>query len=240
MKVSMDEIKGEAGFLFSKGVTTMEGVLATIISYNMFNQAEAEEIAAAVFERIQLLNRIKTETDSFKESFKFYDWGHYGITDEALYDETKAALKQAIDSGKYFNTWWHGSKKEIPTMQIRRMEDGIEVCVHDEMDDVFDEYDLFYDFLTDEEMEMLDEDKADEIRDLLEWGDFHNEIDYTELLSSNASYDDVMATVAELEDDCERTLKNSFNQCIVITLHVLYDGNIDDAVIIERQKKFAE
>lgn len=239
MKVSMDEIRGEAEALFSKGVTTMEGVLATIISYNMFNQAKAEEIAAAVFERIQLLDRIKTETDSFKESFKFYDWGHYGITDEALYDEAKAALKSAIDSGKYFDTGWHGSKKEIPTMQIRRMEDGIEVCVHDEMDDVFDEYDLFYDFLTDEEMEMLDEDKADEIRDCLEWGDFYNEISYTELLPSNASYDDVMATVAELEDDCERTLKNSFNQCIATTLHVLYDGNIDVAVIIERQKKFA-
>ena len=240
MKVSMDGIKGEAEALFDNGVTTMEGVLATIVSYNMFDQAEAEEIAAAVFERIQLLDRIKTETDSFKELFEFDDWGRYGITDDCLYDEAKAALKQAIDSGKYFDTGWHGSTKEIPTLQIRRMEDGIEVCVHDEMDDVFDQYDLFCDFLTDEEMEMLDEDKADEIRDYLEWGDFYNEIGCTELLPSNASYDDVMATVAELEDDCERTLKNSFNQCIVITLHVLYDGNIDDAVIIERQKKFAE
>ena len=169
--------------------------------------------------------------------FDFIDWGRYGVTD---FDEgTEKALREAIESGEHFDTGWHGSVKGFETARICRDGEGITVSVYsDGLDDCMEQWDLFEDFLTDEEMERLTDEMVDQIRDYLDMGDFVQEVSYDKGLPYDASFEDVVNTMNELSDWCNDTLHKSFLECISTTLYILYGcpDNLD--FIRERQKQF--
>lgn len=146
----------------------------------------------------------------------------WGLTD--LYESDETILRKAIESGERFDTGWVGCKKEIRSMRIRR-DDEITVECHEEMDSALEQWDLFTDFLTDEELEKLEtgyEADIEQVRGMLMWGEFVEEITYNDTLPTDATYEEVMEKVAKLEQDCENRLKESFHECISTTLYCLY------------------
>lgn len=169
--------------------------------------------------------------------FNFIEWGRWGVTD---FDEnTEKVLREAIQSGKPFDTGWHSTVKEFESARICRSRDGITVSVFsDGLDDAMEQWDLFSDFLTYEEMERLTDEMVDEIRDYLCMGEFVQEIEYEEKLPSTATYDDVVACMNELADDCRKRLHESFLECIGITLYILYGEPENIDFITERIKKY--
>lgn len=152
----------------------------------------------------------------------------WGLTD--LYEWDEEILRKAIESGERFDTGWVGCKKEIRSMRICR-DDDITVECSAAMDSALEEWDLFTDFLTDEECEKLTDDVVDEIRDLLYDGGFVEEITYDDTLPATATYDEVMAKVAELEQACEDRLTDSYHECISDTLWILYPDMPEDKKI---------
>lgn len=174
-----------------------------------------------------------------KTGFDFEDWGSWGIGD--FYDGNDEELKIAIETGEPFDTKWHGFKKELQNMRIARNEDRtITVEVSEYMDEVMEQYDLFCDFLTDEEMEKLTDEMVKEIRDDLCWGDFVEETQESDDLPREATFDDIMKKAHELENICSETLHNSFVECIATTLYVMYkDDPNRDRIIDKRTKQYS-
>lgn len=153
-----------------------------------------------------------------------WNWGSWGVGD--FYDGNEKKLRDAIDSGKPFDTDWHGFKKELQSMRIQRTDDKIIVSVCEYMDDLED-YALIYDCLTEEEERKITEKQLADIRDQLcdaFWCEFTTETSEEEELPVDATFDQVMAKASELMDACSRHLKTSFNNCIGTTLSVLYEG----------------
>ena len=185
------------------------------------------------------LKEIKNTMNNTKTGFNFGDWGSWGIGD--FYEGNDEELKTAIKNGKPFDTGWHGYKKECQSMRVFRDEDGvINVEVYEEMDDVMEQYDLFYVFLTDEEMEKLTDEMVEEIRDDLMIGDFVEETQESDYLPADVTFEDVMKKAYELADICDQTLKDSFAECIGTTLYVLYkDDPKRDQIIDERIKQYS-
>ena len=169
--------------------------------------------------------------------FDFGDWGSWGIGD--FYNGNEEALRSAIESGNNFDTGWHGYKKELQSMRIFRDEDGITVSVYEYMDEVFEQAELFYDFLTDEEAEILTDEMIEEIREYLEMGDFVEEIEDEETIPSDATFDQVMSKAKELMQACSDRLHESFLECIAVTLAILYDDLEDkNGIIAARIEKY--
>ena len=105
--------------------------------------------------------------------FDFDDCGSWGVGD--FYDGNEGELRKAIESGEPFDTGWHGFKKEIQSMRIHRDETEVEVQVSAAMDEVFEQEDLFCDFLEDNEFDLLTDEVIDKVRDYLLMGDFVEE-----------------------------------------------------------------
>ena len=165
--------------------------------------------------------------------FDFDDWGSWGVGD--FYNGNEEELRNAIESGEEFDTGWHGFKKEIQSMKISRGEDCIEVCVFEEMDDVFEQYDLFCDFLEDDEFDLLTDEKVDEIRDYLCMGDFVQEIEDSCILPKDATFEDVMGKAEECANYCSERLHESFLECIGTTLYLLYENHPNRDEIIQNR-----
>ncbi len=161
--------------------------------------------------------------------FDFNDWGSWGVGD--FYDGNEEELRNAIESGEPFDTGWHGFKKEIQSMRIHRDENGVEIQVSAAMDEVFEQEDLFYDFLEDDEWDLLTDDIIEEVRDYLCMGDFVEETEESITLQ-NPTFNDVIKAANECADYCEKRLHDSFLECIGTTLYVMYqnDPNRDDIV----------
>lgn len=169
--------------------------------------------------------------------FDFCDWGSWGVGD--FYDKNEKELKDAVESGKPFDTGWHGFKKEIQSMRISRDEDSTLVEVSEAMDEVFEETDLFCDFLTDKELDNLSDEMINEIREYLMMGDFVEETDSYTHLSINATFEEIMKTAIELANDCSEKLHDSFLECIGTTLYVMYQDNPNrDEIVNERIEKY--
>ena len=151
--------------------------------------------------------------------FDFMDWGSWGVGD--FYDEPYKELKEALESGKPFDTKWHGWKKEIQSMRIIRKEDGrILVMVSQEMDDCPD---LIYDCLLDEEEEKLTDEMIEEITDaLLMENEFNIWDENEDYLPSDSSLDSVIKKATELMQECDNFLKYAYRICIGTTLQVMY------------------
>ena len=163
----------------------------------------------------------------------------WGLTD--LYERDEQLLRKAIESGERFDTGWVGCAKEIRSMRICRDEDIIVECCA-EMDSALEQEDLFADFLTDEELEMLDAGEVadiEQIRGMLMWGDFVEEVTESDHIPTNATYKEVMSKVAELEQVCENRLEESFHECISTTLYCLYP-NMDEKELTDLINKRIE
>jgi len=168
--------------------------------------------------------------------FDFDNWGSWGVGD--FYDGNEEELKSAIESGEPFDTGWHGFKKEIQSMRIHRDENGVEIQVCAAMDDVFEQYDLFYDFLEDNECDLLTDEMVEEIRDYLCMGDFVEETEDSITLQ-NPTFEDVMKAASECESYCEERLHDSFLECISTTLYIMYEDNLNrDEIIQKRINKY--
>ena len=152
--------------------------------------------------------------------FDFDDWGSWGVGD--FYQGQEAKLREAILSGKPFNTGWHGYKKEPQSMRIIRDGEGTTVFCSASMDEALEQADLLYDCLEDEEYGLLTEEKIDTIRQYLYLGDFREEASGSADLPIDAPFDDIMKAAASLMSGLQRELKDSFRECIGITLAVLY------------------
>lgn len=165
--------------------------------------------------------------------FNFDDWGSWGIGD--FYPGNEKKLKDAIESGEDFDTGWHGFKKEVQSMRIEKDHRGIEVSVHAEMDDAFEQMDLFTDFLTSEELERITDEQVEEIRDYLYMTDFSCEVTDSETIDRDSDFDKIMETASKVRGECYKTLNDNFKECISTTLYVLY--NNPDYEFIEKRIK---
>lgn len=164
---------------------------------------------------------------------------HWGLTD--LYKWDEEILRKAIASGERFDTGWVGCKKEIRSMRICRDDDIIVECSA-EMDSALEEWDLFTDFLTNDELEKIEkgyDTDIEQIRGMLMWGEFVEETDCNKHIPATATYDEVMGVVAELEQANENRLEESFRECISTTLYCLYP-NMDEKELTELINKRIE
>ena len=169
--------------------------------------------------------------------FDFNDWGSWGVGD--FYNGSEEELREAIKSGKPFDTGWHGFKKEPQSMRIYRDEDGVTVNVSECMDEALEQTDLFYDFLADDEYDLLTDDILEDIRGYLYFGDFVEEIEDSGELPADATFEQIIKKANDLINNCSEILHNSFLECISTTLYVMYDGNMDrDTIIEERINKY--
>ena len=166
--------------------------------------------------------------------FDFNNWGSWGIGD--FYDGNEKELRDAIESGKPFDSGWHGFKKELQSMRICRNDAGnIIVEVSKWMDSIYEEPELFYDFLTDEEAEKLTDEMIEEIRDNLIFSDCVDETQDNAELLNDATFEQVMKKANELMGECDNVLHSSFLQCIAVTIGVLYNDLFDDTGIISKR-----
>lgn len=170
-----------------------------------------------------------------QEGFDFEDWGKWGIGD--FYEDHENELRTAIASGKPFSTGWHGWRETEYTLSISRGYDVTMLDVWDCMDEAFDQFDLFADFLTSEECKMLTNEKLKEIRDDLVMGDFCEETGYTEYLPLTATFDEIMEKASEMIEECENRLNEFFGECIATTLYVLYGDSEETMKLIENRKR---
>lgn len=151
----------------------------------------------------------------------------WGLTD--LYEDAESILRGVIDSKAPFETGWIGCRKEIRYMNIQRDEDGIHIFVSAHMDDLTDSNDLIYDALWEvmhEEID-LDDDIIDEIR---ECADFWGVTDQTVTeshLDSDASFDEVLLEIADLESEAETDNERMFKLLCRIVKEVLEEKDIE-------------
>ena len=153
-------------------------------------------------------------------AFDFDDWGRWGFVD--LDYDSEAELRTAIASGQPFDTGWHGFRKTEYSMRIQRSAGGTTVSVYDCMDSALGQWDLFCDFLNNDELERLTDEMVDQIREDLYMGDFIEEIEEEETLPADATFDEIMKKVGELIDFCGNRLEDAFRECISITLYEMY------------------
>ena len=169
-------------------------------------------------------------------AFDFMDWGSWGLVD--FYDDTEAELREAMESGRNFDTHWHGFKKTEYSLRIVRDDQEMTVCVHQNMDSAFDEAALIYDCLTSEEEDKLTDEMIDEIQDILCFEpDFMEECDGEMTLDRNDSFDDIVQTATELAQACDNKLTDAFHFCIGTTLQVTYGDSEETTRLIEQRIK---
>lgn len=168
----------------------------------------------------------------------FDDWGSWGVGDMRNGGDD---LRKAIESGEPFDSGWHGWKKELQSMRVQRVDSGeISVECYQEMDSALEQRDLFYDFLTGDEAERLDDEMVEEIRALLFEGDFVEEVSYDEDLPADATYEQVIETAKELMQDCDDTLKEAYHECISVTLYTMYQREMSEEELTDLINKRIE
>lgn len=171
-----------------------------------------------------------------EHTFDFIDWGSWGLGD--FYADREKELRDAIASGRPFDTGWHGWKKELQSMRIKRTKYGTNVFVNMCMDSI-DDYALIFDCLTDDEEDRITYEQCEEIVNDLWWSEFTTDANATESLPVDATFDDIVKKAHELMDICNDRLKASWHLCIDVTLTILYEGtgNNLENMIEERIKR---
>lgn len=171
-----------------------------------------------------------------EDIFEFNEWGSWGVTDDrfCLYDKG-VALEEALKSGEEFDTGWHGFKKELEDMRVKRTNSAIIVSVHAEMDEGED---LVFDCLNEEEYEKVTDEKLNSILEGLAM-----EMEFCECaedsisLPLTATVDDILKKATECMRVVQEKLRGSFRLCMEMTLSEIYDLPYDDEFI---QKRVAE
>lgn len=162
--------------------------------------------------------------------FDFDEWGRYDFDDDTL-----AELQSAVESGKPFNTGWHGWSKNFDAMQVIRGYDQTVVRCSSEMDE---DEDLINDCLVGNEC-IEDTGIYNKILDALYMDyDFSSHKESMSSLPVNASLDDILAEAKKLFRDVHNALEYSYRYCIGTTLQVLYGGDSEETtkMIIDRIK----
>ncbi len=169
-------------------------------------------------------------------NFDFYNWGKWGITGDAsdLYDDSRKKLEDALNSGENFDTKEHCFKNELESMRIYRVNGHLYVEVYAWGNSLYEEPDIIFDCVTDEEAERITDEMIDAIREELEWSDFREVSSDMEQLPTDASIDDIMRSAKEMIDSCNQELHDSFLMCMDATLTILYDHPTDRSFIVER------
>ena len=216
---------------YSYGDSTLETVLSDLkFAYPNGMEHPYEAVAQAILD-VSRPRYVKPEIA--EDHFDFDDWGKWGVGD--FYTEAEDLLKEAIASGKTFDTGWHGYKKEIESMRIQRDAEHITISCSTSMDEVFEQYDLFSDFLTNEEMEKLSDDLVVSIRDALMWGDFSEDAEGDVQIPAGSDYDTVIRQAEELMQECSDRLDDYFRECISTTLYLMYGDSEETAKLTEER-----
>lgn len=168
-------------------------------------------------------------------AFDFDDWGRWGFCDFEDGDANDEELKAALASGEPFDTGFHGFYKSEYSMRIRRTETETIVSVFSCMDSALEQWDLFCDFLTGEEMERLTDDMVDKIRDYLYMGDFVEETTEDTTLPVDAGLDEIIRAAKELAEFVDEQLLESYRECIGTTLFVMYGDSESTMTMIEER-----
>ena len=138
----------------------------------------------------------------------------YGLTD--LNNVAEQNLRKILKEGIPFNTGWCGCQKEIRSFKIES--DGmrkLRVSAAEEIDDVPD---LIYDADMDE---TLTEEDVEYIEEMLDNDmEFRTETTSEKELPANASYEDIMKALEELEEGNRAYLNGMFKQVIALVDYV--------------------
>ena len=147
----------------------------------------------------------------------------WGLTD--FYDGNDDVLRKAIESGEDFDTGEFGCKKEIRYARVHRERGELEVEVTAYMDDLWDEGDLIYDALwtVAKSSDELPEDIIDSIRDAAIDSGVDDHTYCNRYLPLDASYETVVDTISELEDEAEQTNEELYRVlCGIVEDHVKF------------------
>ena len=167
--------------------------------------------------------------------FDFDEWSRWGFCDFNEGSANDAELKAALASGKPFDTGFHGFRKTEYSMRIQRTETKTIVSVHSCMDSALEQWDLFCDFLNNDELERLTDAMVDEIRDYLCTGDYEEEITEDETLPVDAGLEEIIKAAGALADSVDERLKESYHECIGDTLTVMYGYSEETMKLIEER-----
>lgn len=145
----------------------------------------------------------------------------WGLTD--FYEGVGDVLCKAIESGEDFDTGEFGCKKEIRYARVHREHGELEVEVTAYMDDLWDESSLIYDALwhVAKSEEELPEDIIDSIRDAAIDSGVDDHTYCNRYLPADATYETVVETIGELEDEAEQTNAELFRiLCEIVKDHL--------------------
>ena len=129
----------------------------------------------------------------------------WGLTD--FYDGVGEKLREAIESCEDFDTGEFGCKKEIRYARVHREHGELEVEVNACMDDLWDEGDLIYDALwtVAKSEKELPEDIIDSICEAAIDSGVDDHTYCNRYLPLDATYETVVETISELENEAEQT-----------------------------------
>ena len=103
------------------------------------------------------------------------------------------------------------------------------------MDEVFEQEDLFSDFLTEEEMENLTDDLMEEIRDALMWGEFSENSEGDVQIPPDSDIETISRKAAGLMRECRDRLDDYFRECISTTLYIMYGESDETTRLVEER-----
>ena len=238
--VSMPIMYGIAALLIGTGIALVVSFFVFLRRYNKrdrrireLRQKEKEESDAKrqatddVPQKISAADALRDELASPKQTgFRFEAWGKWGIsTDEdCLYENPRNELLQALYDDAPFNTGWHGFTKENESMMIVRDEEALHLYVYVFMND---DEDLFANFLTEEELKLLTDEKINQIRARLTLTDFSESFEYRKDLPLKSSYEDILKAASEMAKMCHEALGDNYCDCVRATIYTLYGESME-------------
>ena len=147
----------------------------------------------------------------------------WGLTD--FYEGNDDVLRKAIESGEDFDTGEFGCKKEIRYARVHRERGEFEVEVTAYMDDLWDDGDLIYDALwtVAKSQEELPEDIIDSIREAAIDSGVDDHTYCNRYLPADATYETVVETIGELENEAEQTNEELYRiLCGIVEEHLKF------------------
>lgn len=165
----------------------------------------------------------KAKVDALDGEDVLSRWGGYGTHD--LDEPADRWLRNALSSGRLFDSGWHGFSKETCEMRVTRDGSGVKVEVCASMDDL-DDYTLIMDCLTDGEQGRMTEEMCGRVAEtLFQDESFTTETERISDCMGNPTVEQVMEKASDLLCECDAKLIGCFTQCKEATLRVLYEGD---------------
>lgn len=154
---------------------------------------------------------------------------HWGLTD--LYERCEKDLRDMLDTKVDFRTEWCGSKKELLSARYRRQNGIVWVDVNQWMDDLWEEHDLVYDAVWDRfqrgNIEIPEETMVYILDMAIECG-VDDTIALSKELGADASYEDCMTAVEQLENATDAELKKMYETLCNIVEDAVKTAHLDE------------